>query len=61
MTNPKSGMSNSLSWWGIVLALDELEEFMGSYFKVPKGYIRMIDNFIAVDSCVKCPYIAKLC
>ena len=59
MNNPKSGMSNSVSWWGMVLSPDELEEFMGRYFKVPKGDIRMINSFIAVDTSVKCPYIAK--
>ena len=37
----------------------ELEEFMGRSFKVAKGDLKMIDDFIAVDAFVKCPYLAE--
>ena len=28
---------------------------------MPKGDLRMIDGFIAVGACVRCPYLAKSC
>ena len=34
---------------------------MGRYFKVTKGDLRMIDNFITIGACVKCPYRTKSC
>ena len=40
---------------------DKLEEFMRRSFKVLKGVMQSIVGFIAVDDCVKHPFLAKLC
>ena len=39
----------------------ELEEFTGRSFKVPKGGIRSIVNFIAIGACAKRPFLAESC
>ena len=56
-----TGMSKLPSWGGRVQFTAELEEFMGRSFKVPKGDLSMINDFIYVNTYVKCPYLAKLC
>ena len=61
MTNPMAGVSTLSSWRGRVQLSTELEDFMGRSFKVPKGDLRTINDFIVVDACVKCPYLTELC
>ena len=60
-TNPMAGMYKLLSWVGRVRFSDDLEELVGRSLKVPNGGLRIIDGCIAVDACVKFPYLAKFC
>ena len=46
---------------GRVRSPAELDEFMVRSLKVPKGVIRLIVGFIAVDACVKHPFLAESC
>ena len=61
ITNLTPGMSTYSSWVVRVQLSSELEDFMGRSFKMPKGGIRLIVSFIAVDTCVKHHFLAKLC
>ena len=59
MINPVEVMSTLSSWGGRGQFSYELEDLVGRSFKVTIVDLRMIDDFIVVDVCVKFPYLAK--
>ena len=60
-TSAMTGVSTSLSWGVRVQYPDELDESTVRSLKILEGVIRLIVGFIAIDACVKHPFLPESC